>query len=124
MPYKAVLWTSFAILIAVLVNYLFPDKALMYLLMIATCAILITWFIILISQIRFRKIKTKTDEHLKFKLRLFPYTSIFAILMLFTVMGVMTTMDDMKLSIYVTPFWILLLSIFFILRNKNNSSKL
>ncbi|MCE2705656.1 MAG: amino acid permease [Proteobacteria bacterium] len=117
-PYQAILWTSFAILIAVVINYIFPEKALMYLLTIATGAILITWFIILISQLRFRNIHKSISKQLDFKLRLFPYSSIFAILMLFIVMIVMTQMDEMKLSAYITPFWILLLTVLYVLRKK------
>ncbi len=119
-PYKAILTTSVAIFLSVIINYLFPEKALMYLLTIATGAILITWFIILVSQMRFRKIHRHIEEQLKFKLWLFPYSSIFAIIMLFVVMLVMTTMDDMKLSVYITPFWILLLTVLYIIRKKCN----
>lgn len=118
-PYKAILATSVAIFLSVIVNYLFPEKALMYLLTIATGAILITWFIILVSQMRFRKAHRHIEEKLKFKLWCYPYSSIFAIIMLFIVMLVMTTMDDMKFSVYVTPFWILLLTILYALRKKN-----
>ncbi|MFO0319173.1 MAG: amino acid permease, partial [Neisseriaceae bacterium] len=81
-PFASVLFTSFVILITVIMNYLFPDKALMYLLTITTGAILITWFMILITQISFRR-KHKHDN-LKFRLRLYPFSSIFAIIMLIT----------------------------------------
>lgn len=113
-PYKAILWSSLTVFITVIINYLFPDKALIYLLTVATCAILITWFIILITQLSFRR-KHKNDK-LEFKLWLFPVSNIFAIAMLIIVMIVMMQMDDMKLSIYITPLWIGLLSIIYWLR--------
>lgn len=122
-PYMAVLATSAVILIAVVINYLFPHKAIMYLLIIATCAILITWFIILITQMRFRKITGLKAANLSYRLHLFPYVNIFALLMLFLVMGVMLSMDDMKWSVYAAPFWILALSIFFLLRKPNKQKK-
>jgi len=119
MPSRALLFTSATIFVTVIINYLFPDKATMYLLMIATCSILITWFIILISQMYFR---VKNEDKLpKFRLGLFPYSNIFAIFMLGVVMITMTKMDDMKWSVYITPIWILLLSIIYWLRKHHQN---
>jgi L-asparagine transporter-like permease len=115
MPHRAVLATTATIFITVIINYLFPEKATMYLLTVATCSILITWFIILISQISFRR----KERSLKSNFRLFwsPYSNLFAIFMLILVMFTMTQMDDMKWSVYITPIWVLLLSVIYWLRN-------
>ena len=117
-PRNAILATSLAIALSVLINYLFSQNAIMYLLTIATGSILIVWFIILITQIYFRKHKDANNVKLKYKLLLFPYTNIIAMLALIFVMIVMTQMDDMRLSIFVTPLWIFGLSIFYILHKK------
>jgi L-asparagine transporter-like permease len=121
-PATAIITTSVFVLIAVIVNYIWPQQAIMYLLTIATGSIVITWFIILISQIFFRRYHVKTGENIEYRLQLFPYLNILAMLALFVVMMVMTKMDDKKLSIYITPLWILLLSIFFLLRKKSIKS--
>lgn len=118
-PKRSVILTSFCVMIAVLVNFIFPQKAIMYLLTVATCAILVTWFIILITQMYFRKKQIKENFRIKFKLYLFPYSNIFACLVLFIVLGIMTQMDDMKLSVYITPLWILVLSFCYILKKAN-----
>ena len=115
-PIKTVLFTSTAVVIAVIINYIFPDKAFMYLLTVATSAILIVWFMVLITQMYFRK--NKDAAQLSFKMKLFPYSNIFAIFVLMIVMYEMTKMDDMRLSVFVTPFWILVLSIIYILNKK------
>ncbi len=120
-PYLAVLATGIAILLAVVVNFLFPEKAIMYLLTIATCSILITWTVILVSQFRFRQFHIGKKDKIHFKLPLFPYSNIFAIVMLFIIMLVMTTMDDMRLSVFITPIWILLLSILYLIRTKKKT---
>ena len=117
-PRRAILATSIAVALSVLINYLFPQNAIMYLLTIATGAILIVWFIILITQIYFRKHKDANNIKLKYKLLLFPYTNIIAMIALIFVMVVMTQMDDMRLSVFVTPLWIFGLSIFYILHKK------
>lgn len=118
-PKRSVLITSFCVMIAVLVNFIFPQKAIIYLLTVATGSILVTWFIILITQIYFRKKQSKEHFNIKFKLYLSPYSNIFACLVLFAVLSIMTRMDDMKLSVYITPLWILALTFCYILKKSN-----
>lgn len=115
-PIMAILSTASAIIIAVVINYVFPGKAFMYLLTVATCAILIVWFMVLITQMYFRK--QKPVDTLSYKIKLFPYSSIFAIIILLVVMAEMTKMDDMRLSVFVTPVWIVILSIIYIFNKK------
>lgn len=110
-PSKALLFTSLCVLISVVVNYLFPEKAIMYLLVIATCAILTCWFLILLTQIYFRK--QESVQNISYKLILYPYSNIFAMVFLIMVMFIMLWMDDMRMSVIVTPIWVLTLSIFY-----------
>ena len=115
-PSKALLFTSLCILISVIVNYMFPEKAIMYLLTIATCAILTCWFIILLTQIYFRK--KHSEDEISYKLILYPFSNLFAMTILVIVMFIMLWMDDMRMSVIVTPIWILTLSIFYALHQK------
>ncbi|MCC2625970.1 MAG: aromatic amino acid transporter AroP [Burkholderiales bacterium] len=115
-PVKTVLCTSVSVVIAVIVNYLFPEKAFMYLLTVATSAILIVWFMVLITHMYFRKQKDVTT--LAYKLKFFPISNIFAMAILLLVMAKMTHMHDMKLSVYVTPLWIVVLSLIYVLNKK------
>lgn len=121
-PSKALLFTSFCILISVIVNYVFPEKAIMYLLTIATCAILTCWFLILLTQVYFRK--KVALEKISYRLILYPFSNIFAMCFLIMVMFIMLWMDDMRASVIVTPIWIFALSIFYAfnkkIRNKYN----
>jgi amino acid transporter, AAT family len=117
-PAKSVLFTSLAIFSTVIINYLYPERAIIYLLSIATCAILITWIIILLSQLSFRRQHSHNLDEIKYRLQLFPYSNIFAIIILALVMVIMSRMDDMKLSVWITPFWILALTILFFMRKK------
>lgn len=110
-PYKALLFTSSCIVIAVIVNYLFPQQAIIYLLTIATGSILTCWFIILLTQLKFRQFH-KTHP-LSYRLIGYPYTNLFAMACLLVVMIVMLWMPDMRMSILATPLWIALLSIIY-----------
>lgn len=115
-PSKALLFTSLCILISVVVNYIFPEKAIMYLLTIATCAILTCWLMILITQIYFRKRHSEKD--IDYRLILYPYSNIFAMVFLVMVMFIMLWIDDMRLSVIVTPIWLFGLSVIYMLTKK------
>lgn len=121
-PKNAILSTSFIILIGVFINYLYPSNAIMYLLTIATGAILIMWFIILLTQFYFRKHKAKDVAKIDYKSLFFPYSNLFAMAMLFLVAGVMMSMDDMKLCVYVAPLWVFILSIFYFFTKKKEAN--
>ncbi|MDD3267074.1 MAG: amino acid permease [Burkholderiales bacterium] len=117
-PSKALLFTSFMVLISVAVNYIFPEKAIMYLLTIATCSIIICWMIILITQINFRK---HIDiSKISYRQILFPYSNVFAMFFLAVVMFIMLWIDDMRWSVIVTPIWLFILSIFYLLTKKKS----
>lgn len=118
-PSKALLFTSLCILISVAVNYIFPEKAIMYLLTIATCAILTCWILILITQIYFRKRVAKSE--ISYSLILYPYSNIFAMTFLVMVMFIMMFIDDMRLSVIVTPLWIFTLSVIYMLTQKGKA---
>jgi L-asparagine transporter-like permease len=120
-PSKALLLTSACILVSVIMNYIFPEKALMYLLIITTCAILICWFIILLTQMYFRKYCNL--EQLSYRQILYPYSNIFAMGFLFLLMLIMLWMDDMRMSVLVTPLWVLTLSLFYFLSQKAKLKK-
>ncbi len=117
-PKNAILSTSFVISIGVFINYLYPSNAIMYLLTIATGAILIMWFIILLTQFYFRKYKAHDIAKIDYKSLLFPYSNLFAMSMLFLVAGVMMSMENMKLCVYVAPLWVFILSIFYFFTKK------
>jgi AAT family amino acid transporter len=115
-PHRALLFTALCIVIGVIVNYVFPEKAIMYLLVIATCAILVCWFMILLTQIYFRK--KIPLEKITYRLILYPFSTIFAMSALIMVMFVMLWMDDMRMSVIITPIWLFALSLIYIFKVK------
>ncbi len=122
-PKNAVLFTSLVIVITVLINYLFPEKAIIYLIAITTTSIIITWTTILLCHISFRQKIAK--NLIKFKLPFYPLSNIIALLSLTLVIIVMLFMDDMKMAVYLMPLWILIVTVmYFILKpaiKKNRS---
>lgn len=110
-PHTAVIFTSIIIAITVLINYLYPDKAIIYLIAITTTSIIVTWTSIMVGHLFFRR-KVKD---VNYKLPLYPITNIIAITALISVVIVMTRMPDMKIAVYLMPLWVgILTSAYFI----------
>ncbi len=106
-PHHAVIFTSIIIAITIIINYMFPDKAIIYLIAIATTSIIITWSTILISHIYYRRQNPVSN----YKLPFFPYSNILAIFILMFVIIIMTQMADMQLAVYLLPLWIVILTL-------------
>lgn len=118
-PHNAVIFTSLIIAITVLINYWFPEKAIIYLIAIATTSIIVTWTTILICHFFFRL----KQQNQIYKLPLYPFSNILAILILLAVIGIMTQMEEMKLAVYLMPIWIGILTIAYLFRQKLSKTK-
>ena len=115
-PYIATIFSVIFIMIAVILNYLYPKQIFNILLAVATIAAILNWVAILIAQISFRK---KVDIGLiKYKMPLYPASSIVAIIFFVLVVITMLQMDNMKLAVYIAPIWLIILSIGYLVRNK------
>jgi L-asparagine transporter-like permease len=118
LPAKAILGTTLIAFLVVIMNYTFPQKILMYLLAIITVAIIINWYVILLTHIFFRQGKIVRGEKLSYSLPLYPFLNILAMGVLFIILIVMSKDNDMKLSVYVAPAWLLILSMIYAIGHK------
>lgn len=116
LPNRAVVFTVCIALFAVLANYTFPAKILEYLFALITVAIIINWYIILLSHMMFRKEKDLKNEHIDYKMPGYPYINMLIMGILFIILVVMSKQDDMELSVYMAPAWIFVLSIIYAMR--------
>ena len=111
-PYRGILASSAVLLLVVVLNYYVPEKVFLYISAIATVAVITSWMIILLAQLKFRKSKSKEDiSNLKFKIPLFPISTYFAIAFLLMVIVLMAFIKDMRIALYVAPIWFLILFI-------------
>lgn len=109
---KSLYITLIVITFAIILNYIFPEKAIFYLVIIATSSIIVTWATILISHIYYRKnMSASTTDNNPMRLKCFPYSMGFALGMLLFVFIAMFFMPDTRNSAMVTPLWIIILSI-------------
>jgi amino acid transporter, AAT family len=118
-PSRGILFSSSFLLIAVFLNYIVPEKVFLYISSVATVAVITSWTIILLTQIKFRKSKSKEEVNkLAFKLPFFPYSSYIALAFLAFVVILMAFIDGMNVALFVAPVWFGLLFVGFKLINK------
>ena len=123
-PSRGILFSSAFLLIAVILNYFVPEKVFLYISAVATVAVVTSWTIILVTQIKFRKSKTKEEiRNLTFKLPFFPYSSYIALAFLALVIVLIAFIDGMRVALVVGPVWFLALYIGFRLKGSGNGGK-
>ena len=109
-PQRGILFSSAVLLIGVVLNFVVPEKVFIYISAVATVAVITSWMIILLAQLKFRKSKTKEEAaELKFKIPLYPLSTYIAIAFLLMVIVLMAFIPDMRVALYVAPIWFLIL---------------
>lgn len=120
-PMVGILVSAAIGLILVVITYYFPKTLFMYLLAIVVAGLIISWFIITITHMKFRRkfIRENRLDELKFKSLWYPYTNYFCIVFLAMIVVVMTQMEDMLVSIIVLPIWVVFIYLTYVLKTKN-----
>ncbi|MDR7344275.1 proline-specific permease ProY [Pantoea alhagi] len=109
-PWVTVVVMMLAMLIAVYLNYLMPEKVFLVIASLATFATVWVWIMILCSQIAFRRTLSKQQaQALKFALPGGSYTAIVGVLFLVFIIGLIGYFPDTRVSLYVGAIWIVLL---------------
>lgn len=105
-------------LLAVAMNYFIPGKVFMYLISIAVAAVVVSWFIITVTHMKFRLSKGDEVKTLHFKSIGYPYVNYVCLLFLFMIVALMTQLDDMRLAVYLMPIWLICLWIGYQIKKK------
>ena len=119
-PIAGIFVSSGITLIAVVLNYLFPGKVFMYLLSIAVAAVLVSWFIIIITHIKFRQQKQREGkaDSLHFKSLGYPVINYFCIAFLIFIAVMMYQIPDTQMALFILPAWLIILAIGYSLSKK------
>lgn len=121
-PGVAVFFTASILLIGVAMNYLVPAKVFIWFTSIATFSAIWTWFVILVSQLRFRKtLKEDEKSKLSFKLPLHPISSYIALGFLTFVLVLLAYNPDTRIAMIVGPLFIVLLAVTHTIKEKNQA---
>ena len=120
-PMVGILVSAVIGIILVIMTYYFPKELFMYLLSIVVAGLIISWFIITITHMKFRLKFTRENrlDELKFKSLFYPYTNYFCILFLIAVVVIMTQIPDMLISIIVLPIWVIFIYMTYLFKKKD-----
>jgi len=117
-PVNGILISSGITLLAAILNYVLPDEAFMYMMSIVTGAIVISWAMIVLTHLKFRKHCAAAGIIPKFKSLFYPFVDYLCLIFLSCILVIMALMDGMRPAVIVMPIWILAIWIFYRSRKK------
>jgi amino acid transporter, AAT family len=124
-PGLAIIASATILLVGVILNYIVPAKVFTWVTSIGTFTAIWTWGIILLSQLRHRKLLNPEQiENLKYKLPLYPLSSYVSLAFLAFVIVVMAMNADQRIAVIIGPLFIVLLIVIYYLKgfNKRDAS--
>ncbi|VFR54314.1 Aromatic amino acid transport protein AroP [plant metagenome] len=110
-PYVAILFSSSCTLAAVILNYLIPGSAFMQIMAVATAAAALTWVLIIVVHLRFRRQRETARAPSFFPALFHPAANYLCIGFMVLLLGVMSQLEDMKSAVYVLPIWLAVLAV-------------
>jgi proline-specific permease ProY len=123
-PWVTVLVMMAALLVAVYLNYIMPSNVFLVIASLATFATVWVWIMILFSHIGFRrKLSKQQVKELEFPLRGGVYTSVFGIIFLVFIIGLIGYFPDTRISLYVGMVWVVALLVGYAFKLRNDRKK-
>ena len=83
----------------------------MYLMSIVTGAVVLSWLLIAVTHLQFRKYCEKVGHVTKFPSLLYPIADYISIIFLAGILITMVTIEEMRLAVIILPLWIVLIFI-------------
>lgn len=118
-PSYAVLISTASLYLGMLLYYLAPEQAFIYIASISAFGFLMTWLTISLSHIYIRpKIMRESPEALKFKAIGSPYTSWLAAILMLGVIITLWFLPEQRIGIYSGLTWLIFLSLYYLLSRK------
>lgn len=115
-PYVALGFSALATAIGVLLNYIMPEKAFSLLMSLVVSALVINWAMISLAHLRFRQAKSRQGIIPLFPSLFYPVSNWLCLMFIVAILGVMLTIPDMAISVWLIPVWIAVLSVGFLIK--------
>ena len=112
-PVNSLLLSGAITSLVVLVNYLLPKQAFGLLMALVVATLLLNWIMICMAHLKFRAAMRRKGREAKFKALWAPASNYLCIAFLLMILGLMCTMDGMRLSAILLPVWVLFLFVAF-----------
>ena len=111
-PAAGILLSGACMLIGVVLNYLVPEQAFIYVTSIATIGAVWTWGIIVFAHLRYRRaVKQGHATAVTYRMPGAPYTNWFVLAFLFVVLVCLSLDASTRVALYIAPVWFALLTI-------------
>ncbi|WP_238083523.1 MULTISPECIES: phenylalanine transporter [Pseudescherichia] len=105
--------------LVIVINYLLPKEAFGLLMALVVATLLLNWIMICLAHLKFRAAMRRQGRVTQFKALLYPAGNYICIAFLVLILGLMCTIDSMRMSAILLPVWIVFLFIAFkLLRRK------
>ena len=128
-PYVSILAISGGILLGLILNTIFTayskSTADLFVLVYSSSVLpgMVPWFVILVSELRFRAANKNLMETHPFKMPLYPLTNYFALLALIVIVIFMFINPDTRISVSIGAGFLVLLSIIYFIQTRKSNNK-
>jgi aromatic amino acid transport protein AroP len=123
-PLNALGVSAIATGLCVGVNYFMPGKAFGFLMGLVVSSLIINWGMISWIHLRFRAQKRASGQTTLFRSLGYPFSNYLCLAFLAGITVIMFITPDLRLSVYLIPVWLGLLSIGYWLRQRNGAARL
>jgi aromatic amino acid transport protein AroP len=105
--------------LCVVVNYTIPERALELLMSLVVAALVINWAMISFAHLMFRAAKDREGVTPHFKALFYPWANYLCLAFVVLILGIMTQIQGVAISVYVIPFWVGLMWVFYRVKSKS-----
>jgi len=107
--------------LCVVINYIIPEKAFGFLMMLVVTALVINWLMISVTHLKFIKVMKQQHRLTAFKAIASPWTNYLTIAFMFFILTIMSLTPDMRSAVILAPVWLSALAImYFVYYRKRN----
>ncbi len=120
-PVRAILVSAVVTLVAVLLNYLMPGKALELLMSLVVATLVINWAMISYSHLKFRQHLRRSGQVPAFKALWYPFGNYLCLAFVGVILVIMLMIPGIRISVFAIPVWLLAMALFYWLKTRRKA---
>ena len=122
-PYAAILCSALVTLLCVVLNYIFPEKALKLLMSLVVSAIVINWMMLALTHLKFKQRMLALQKSTLFPTLIYPISNYICIVFMLGILVVMWLTPDMRIAVMLIPLWIGCLTLTYWFKQRSKTQK-
>ena len=123
-PYAAILCSALVTLLCVVLNYIFPEKALKLLMSLVVSAIVINWMMLALTHLKFKQRMLALKKSTLFPTLIYPISNYICIVFMLGILVVMWLTPDMRIAVMLIPLWIGCLTLTYWFKQRSKTQKI